>query len=612
MQNNIHNYYPFEDEEEERNSWNKTKKMFNYGHYSLNFHKQEIYIKQQKKIYETINYNKIEYLRSEDKDPENESGLKMVLIIRKGKSMFSEQLNNSYFDDITFLILYKIYQYLDLEYELQVFNKSYIFSEDENERESCYVPIQTKIYLDNKNKIRVKPDELFILQKIQSIYEKKFNNNIALIYRCYKKLQLEWTEMQVLFDIRKEQDKGTGMYNNNNNKTSKQLLEEEEEFQRYQIAKEENYELYKTINPKKVLAQDAINNAEFLHQQIEPEMLKARIRIDNQAAINDSIEIKVSKRDTLYIPYKNDEIEEETQSQWQIERNEEKFCQKIENTILCFKSISKEKTFKNVQILDKKDQETRKIIDFQHIRNKYELHNHVFHQQFIEIASEFFTLEKIKNPFDRTYYEKVLDNMISQIPFQTLTVDIESANDLIDQHLVEQQAIRFNWLVNYNLVHIASYNYGVQESSGIVLKFNTSQIPEKSKLRESNKFCIQLKKMIMQKQNKFQQLAIYFHQKNMMKFQDVQNFEFYFSFALIEKFFLVPDFLGIPLFESELQIQNYQDALIRMQKSYIKNFDPVKHVDYEPYKSNLEIDIESYRQAQEQQRILINNKLNKF
>ncbi|EAS05591.2 hypothetical protein TTHERM_01649030, partial (macronuclear) [Tetrahymena thermophila SB210] len=132
------------------------------------------------KIYQTINMDKIEYLNYDQN-----FALKMVQINKLVKQS-CEDIQLFISQAINFLNMQDEdpENESDLESELQVFNKNYIFSQDENERESCYIPIYKKIYLNNKNRIRVEPDELFMLQKIQSIYEKIFNNNIVLIYRC--------------------------------------------------------------------------------------------------------------------------------------------------------------------------------------------------------------------------------------------------------------------------------------------------------------------------------------------------------------------------------------------------------------------------------------------
>ncbi|EAS00043.2 hypothetical protein TTHERM_00887990 (macronuclear) [Tetrahymena thermophila SB210] len=252
-------------------------------------------------------------------------------------------------------------------------------------------------------------------------------------------------------------------------------------------------------------------------------------------------------------------------------------------------------------------QKAMKITDFQPTRNIYQEHNKIFHDWFMQNAS-YLLHEETGKYFHVEYYQKVLNCIITQVPFQTLTLDSEHAKDLMNNDLIKQQTKRFQQLVNRNLVHIASCNYGVQDSIGYIINFNVEQIPIESQLRKKLNFCVQLKRIQLQLKNQVQQMAIYVQQQNLAKLRNFKNFEFYLAIAIIEKFFIVPDFFGVPLHDYEFQ--NYRQAMIQLQKSYIRKFNHNRQSEHEPYKSNLKIQVESYRKAQFQQLCLLNDKLN--
>ncbi|EWS74169.1 hypothetical protein TTHERM_001076814 (macronuclear) [Tetrahymena thermophila SB210] len=138
-------------------------------------------------------------------------------------------------------------------------------------------------------------------------------------------------------------------------------------------------------------------------------------------------------------------------------------------------------------------------------------------------------------------------------------------------------------------------------------------------MKDPSEYRFELAQRQINEKNEYQQVAIYMHYENMIKkiikYQQMLGYQikyvdFYIIFAMMEKYYLFPDFLGIPLSQNDLR--NYQDSMIKIQQSYIRSFNPQYQQDYEPYKTNLRITKEKYSEFQNIQYQELKKKLSQF
>ncbi|EAS00044.2 hypothetical protein TTHERM_00888000 (macronuclear) [Tetrahymena thermophila SB210] len=382
--------------------------------------------------------------------------------------------------------------------------------------------------------------------------------------------------------------------NNKNQKTSKQIEEEQE--------------LCKPIKILKKQFQCKLENDEF-DQQIDPQMNVARIR--------------------------NNQIQEKKYFGLNVQDLQNNFLHQILRTlVMCFRFVTgyimsdgntiqgnaqqlSIKVLKALKMENVSLQKDRKITDFIQIRNKFLGHNNNFHLNFLELAQKFFQQQNFKNQFDREFYDIIVGIMVSNIPFESITFDYDQFSDLFDRELILKQNQRFQDVIDEDMVHLVNFNSAFANSKGVFINFDTTSFPQDSQKEDYQNFCFESPNKELNNRNEFQQMAIYVPYKNMIKKiikyqsesgKQFDNIDVYITLAILEKQYLFPEFLGFPMHDYELQ--NYHGSIIKIQKSYIRNFDPRYHGNYKPYIDNLGIKQNDYREFQEPQILAIKyNKL---